>query len=150
MTKKEKSKLKSEVLEAFRFFADSKFTGNDPVLPISRVIFGAEGPIVDPPSFEFLGFGVGPEGEAFSQTGSLDLAPIFGEEWLDDDVMKEKFDEACLVLREILKDVAKSDEFEGVPKTGHVVFALSISDQFQTVLCRIAADGTYQLPPEKK
>jgi hypothetical protein len=150
MNRKIQNRLHEEILAAFRFFADSKYTGFSPVRPVSMIVFGAEGPIVDPPSFEFYGFGTGPEGEAFSQTGSLDLSEIFGNEWKDETAMKKKFSKACGLVTEVLGKVAKTPEYLSFPKKNYVVFTLSISDQFQQVLCRISADGKIELPPAKK
>ena len=101
-----------------------------------------------------MGYGVGPEGEAFSDTGVLDLSEIFGvtEDYPEDqeydyDLMHKNFAKACASVTTALQQLATSAEFAAIPRKGPVVFALSIIDQVNKVLCRIHPDGKFELPP---
>lgn len=136
-------------------FADPKATGIDPVLPVSRIVFACQGVITSPPDFCCMGYGVGPEGEAFSDTGVLDLSEIFGvaadypaDKEYDDELMLKNFNKACRSITTVLQQLATSVEFTALPKQGPVIFALSIIDHVNKVLCRIHQDGRFELPPK--
>lgn len=145
-----KEELKQELLESFSMYADSEY--NEDLLPVSRIIFSAQGEVTSPPDLEFMGYGVGPEGEAFEACGGLDLSEFFpleddGESYRDD--VEECFSAASSAVLSALQVVAASDNFQAIPKRGPVVFALDLEDQVTKVLCRIHPDGTLELPPAK-
>nr|EMN21594.1 hypothetical protein LEP1GSC063_3845 [Leptospira santarosai serovar Arenal str. MAVJ 401] len=144
--------IREDILESFRFYADPEYTGNDPLLPVSGIIFGAEGPVITPPSYEFMGWGKGPKGIPFEETGGFDLSELINTDPSDDneaEAFQKQWENACQLLTQILKEVASSEEFHKIPKEGPVVFALSVVDQAQTLLGRIHSDGTFEEPPKK-
>ncbi|WP_108807828.1 hypothetical protein [Aquimarina spinulae] len=149
--------ITTDLLESFTFFADSNYTGYDPLHPVSKIVFAAQGEITTPPDLGFMGYGGGSEGEAFSDCGVLDLEVFFplneeGDYYREDNhEYKEKcFHNACQAVLQGLTAIAKSDKFQKIPKEGPVVFVLNLIDQFNKVLCRIHPDGEVELPPKKE
>ncbi|AVQ13125.1 Uncharacterized protein XB16_2822 [Leptospira santarosai] len=145
--------VKEDMIESFGFYGNPEYTGNAPALPVSAIIFGAPGPVVNPPSYEFMGYGQGPQGTPFEETGGFDLNDLINTDPSDDDeeeTFNRQFQNACRFLMEILKQTAGSKEFQKIPKVGPIVFALSIEDQANQLLGRIHPDGTYEEPPAGK
>lgn len=149
--------IKTELLESFRYFADSEYTGYTPLRPVSKIIFSAQGEITSPPDLEFMGYGGGSEGEAFSDCGGVNLESFFpldsdGEYFENDDeeFIEECFQKACLAVLKSLESISNSDEFRKIPKEGPVIFVLNLIDQTSKVICRIHPNGEVELPPEKK
>ncbi|MGY3791356.1 hypothetical protein [Aquimarina sp. 433] len=148
--------IKADLLESFEFYANPKYTGYDPVRPVAKIIFSAQGEITSPPDLEFMGYGGGSEGEAFDACGGFNLEPFFpldtdGEYFEDDD---EEFISKCLqkageAVLESLQSIATSEAFLDIPKEGPIVFVLNIVDQKSKVICRIHPDGQVELPPKK-
>ncbi|WP_017851397.1 hypothetical protein ACO1KB_04485 [Leptospira interrogans serovar Szwajizak] len=142
-----------DILKSFRYFSDPEYTGENPALPVSQIIFGAPGPVVNPPSYEFMGYGNGPEGIAFEETGGFDLSEILNSKLSNDEeekLFEIQFKNACELVTQILKQIANSEEFQKIPKIGPIVFRLSIESQSNRVLGRIHPDGTFEDPPVKK
>lgn len=146
------NQLREDILQSFRFYADPKHTGNDPLLPVSGILFGAEGPVIDPPSYEFMGWGRGPKGSPFEESGGFDLSELIDTDPSNDDEadkFQEQWENACRLLGQILKEVGTSEEFRKIPKEGPIVFVLSVVDQASTVLGKIHPDGSFENPPKK-
>lgn len=150
-------KIKIELLESLSLFGDSEYTGYEPLRPVSKIIFAAQGEITSPPDLEFMGYGGGSEGESFSDCGGVNLEAFFpldskGEYFANDDdaSIEECFQEACATLLVGLKSISNSDEFQKLPKEGPVVFALKLIDQISRVICRIHPNGEVELPPKKE
>lgn len=143
--------IKKELIESFGYYSNPEYTGEDPLLPVSRIIFSAQGEITSPPDLEFMGYGLGSEGEAFEACGGLDLTsffPINDNDYYAED-LEVCFEKACAQVLIGLQAVANSSEFHEIPKQGPVIFILSIDDQVNKVLCRIHPDGQVELPPKK-
>jgi len=150
-------KIKIELLESLSLFGDSSYTGYEPLRPVSKIIFSAQGEITSPPDLEFMGYGGGSEGESFSDCGGVNLESFFpldskGEYFASDDeeYIEKCFQEACSALLVGLKSISNSDEFHKLPKDGPVVFVLEVIDQISKVICRIHPNGEVELPPKKE
>ncbi len=148
--------IKTELLESFKLFADSKYTGHDPLRPVAKIVFAAQGEITTPPDLEFMGYGGGPEGESFSECGGINLESFFplnaeGDYYANDDeeFLEECFQNACSAVLTGLQSVSESEEFMKIPKEGPVVFVLNLIDQMNKVICRIHPDGKVEPPPKK-
>ncbi|MDY8137698.1 hypothetical protein [Aquimarina sp. 2201CG5-10] len=149
--------IKIELLESFDLFANPEYTGYDPLHPVSKIIFSAQGEITSPPDLEFMGYGGGSEGESFSDCGGINLESFFpldskGEYFESDEeeYIEKCFKNACSAVLTGLKSVANSDEFKKIPKDGPVIFVLNLIDQTSKVICRIHPNGEVELPPEKE
>lgn len=143
--------IQNELIEAFRLWADPKHTGENPLLPVSKIIFSAQGEITSPPDLGFMSYGFGSEGTAFEASGCLDLTSLFplnDNDYYAED-MEVCFEKACAKVLNGLEAVANSIEFHKIPKQGPVVFILSIEDQVNKTLCQIHPDGQVELPPVK-
>lgn len=150
--KKINEQIKKELLESFRLYANADYTGNKDELPVSKIIFSAQGEITTPPDLEFMGYGLGSEGEVFEACGGLDLSYFFPLNKEENDYagdVEECFKDAATQVLEGLEAVAESMEFRDIPKNGPVVFTLNLEDQMSKVLCRIHPDGKVELPPQK-
>ncbi|MBG6129963.1 hypothetical protein IWQ47_001954 [Aquimarina sp. EL_43] len=149
--------LKNELLESLSLFGNSEYTGYDPLRPVSKIIFSAQGEITSPPDLEFMGYGGGSEGESFSACGGINLESFFplddkGEYFASDD---EEYIEKCIekagsAVLAALTSISNSDEFQKLPKDGPVVFVINLIDQLSKVICRIHPNGEVELPPKKK
>lgn len=149
--------IKTELLESLRLFADTEYTGNDPVRPVGKIVFAAQGEITSPPDLEFMGYGAGSEGETFSECGGVNLESFFPLDSdgacfaSDDEAFIEKcFQDAASGFLKGLQSISKSEEFIALPKDGPVVFVLNLIDQANKVICRIHPNGDVELPPNKK
>jgi len=145
--------IKEELLESFRLYANPDYTGNEDELPVSKIVFSAQGETTTPPDLEFMGYGLGQEDYIFETCGGLNLYRYFPlndeEDYYEGDV-DECFEEACVQVLNGLQAVAGSKEFQDIPKKGPVVFILALEHQASKVLCRIHPDGKVELPPEKQ
>ncbi len=150
-------RIKKELLESFELYANPEYTGYNPVRPVAKIVFAAQGEITSPPDLEFMGYGAGTEGEAFSECGGINLESFFpldanGEYFEKDD---EEFIEECIqkagvAVLNSLESIANSEEFQKIPKEGPIVFVLNLIDQISKVICRIHPNGEIELPPNKQ
>jgi hypothetical protein len=140
--------IKNDLLESFQLFSNPKYTGSEE--PVTMIIFSAQGPIVDPPDYQFMGYGKKKDGILFEALGGIDLTDLIStnpEE--DEDAFRNEFEQACVEVTEVLKEAATSDDFKAISKAGPVVFALAVEDQANKVLGRIHPDGKFEAPPKK-
>ncbi|WP_282080213.1 hypothetical protein [Aquimarina algiphila] len=149
--------INADLLESFTLFIDSEYTGYDPLKPVSKIIFSAQGEITSPPDLEFMGYGGGSEGESFSECGGIDLTSFFPldeqSEYFasnEDEYIEECLQNASAAVLKGLQSVVGSIEFQKLPKDGPVVFVLNLIDQKSKVICRIHPDGDIELPPKKE
>lgn len=144
--------IKEELLESFRLYSNPDYTGNTDGLPVSKIIFSAQGETTTPPDLEFMGYGFGQEDYIFETCGGLNLYRYFPlnheKDYYAGDV-DECFREASVQVLNGLHAVAGSKEFQDIPKNGPVVFVLDLEHQMSKVLCRIYPDGKVELPPKK-
>jgi predicted DNA-binding WGR domain protein len=142
-----KKRIKTEMLDSFKLFSDEKYTGS--VEPVSMIVFGATGPIVDPADYEFMGYGYNKNGSVFESVGGINFDDIITADVEDEDAYNEQFNNACTIAIEALKELAAVEEFKAIHKIGPVVFALSIEDQLNRTLGRIHPDGVFEASPTK-
>ncbi|MFD2564635.1 hypothetical protein [Aquimarina rubra] len=154
-TNKINEQIKAELLECFHLFSNTEFTGYDPLRPVAKIVFAAQGEITTPPDLDFMGYGGGSEGESFSDCGVLSLESFFplneeGDYYAseDEEYIEECFQNACSAVLGSLQAVADSKEFQKIPKEGPVVFGLKLIDQCNKIICRIHPDGDVELPPK--
>jgi hypothetical protein len=150
-------KIKADLSSSFKLYSDPRFTGHDPPRPISKVTFAGQGEITSPPDLEFMGYGSGSEGEAFTACGGIDLTSFFplnpeGEYFKSD---SEEFIDGCLqracsTVLKCLEVLSTGKEFENIPKEGPIIFVLNLIDQQRKTICRIHPNGQIELPPSKK
>ncbi|WP_157814106.1 hypothetical protein [Olleya sp. Bg11-27] len=148
--------IKTELLDSLHLFANTEYTGYDPIRPVGKIMFTAQGEITSPPDLEFMGYGAGSEGETFSECGGVNLESFFpldsdGDYFAsdDEDFIEKCFQDAASALLKGLQSISKSDAFIGLPKDGPVVFVLNLIDQANKVICRIHPNGDVELPPNK-
>ncbi|MHA7060038.1 hypothetical protein ACWGOQ_0022615 [Aquimarina sp. M1] len=152
-----REQIKTELIESFALFSDSKYTGHTPLRPVAKIVYAAQGEITSPPDLDFMGYGGGSQGSSFSACGVLDLASFFplneeGDYYAseDEDYIEKCFLDAYTAVLSGLKVIATSDAFQKIPKEGSVVFGLQLIDQFSKIICRIHPDGEVELPPKKE